>query len=218
MDSIYTGAQRALQDEFDTRRLADALNDNVVRRALAPMDRKFVAASEFFFLSTVGSDGYPTVSFKGGFPGFVQIVDDTRVRFPVYDGNGMFLSVGNLAETAKVGMLFIDFAQPRRLRLHGCARIDRDPGPVANYPGAQLVIEVELERIFTNCPRYIPRLVRQAGSEHVPRAGTTPPVPDWKRVDYLQAALPDPDRKAAQAAGETISEETYRREFWKGLD
>lgn len=218
MDSIYSEAQRALQDEFGTRRLADALNANVVRRALAPMDRKFLEASEFFFLSSVGGDGYPTVSFKGGERGFVRVLDDTRVRFPIYDGNGMFVSMGNVSETAKVGMLFIDFQRPRRLRLHGNARLHRDPDRLAEYPQSKLVVEVELDRIFTNCPRYIPRFSRQAGSEYVPRAGVTPPVPEWKRVDYLQAALPETDRLEAEAAGETISEEAYRKNFWKGLE
>jgi hypothetical protein len=58
------------------------------------MDRKFIAASDFFFLSTVDHNGYPTVSYKGGPPGFVTIVDDTMLAFPAYDGNGSGAIVG----------------------------------------------------------------------------------------------------------------------------
>ena len=50
-------------------------------------------------------------------PGFVQVVDERTLAFPNYDGNGMYLSMGNLAATHAVGLLFIDFERQRRLRV-----------------------------------------------------------------------------------------------------
>ena len=68
-----------------------------------------------FFLSTVDERGRPTVSYKGGAPGFVRVSAPNELLFPVYDGNGMFLSLGNIASTAQVGLLFISFEPARRL-------------------------------------------------------------------------------------------------------
>jgi predicted pyridoxine 5'-phosphate oxidase superfamily flavin-nucleotide-binding protein len=218
MSQLYSRSQRAFQDRFDSRRLADALEERVLRPALAPMDRKFIAASDCFFLSTVDADGFPTVSYKGGDRGFVTVVDDRTLAFPSYDGNGMFYSVGNIADTARVGMLFIDFVRPRRLRLHGTATVAEDDPLLAGYPEALLLVRVRLERIFTNCARYIHRHQRLAASEYVPRDGRQTPVPDWKRVDYLQDALPARDRETARAAGKVMTEAEYRRDFWAGLD
>lgn len=217
MAQFYSDAHRALQDRFETRRLADALHDNVMRSELAEMDRRFVARADFFFLSTLDHNGFPTVSYKGGLPGFVSVLDDRTIAFPVYDGNGMFYSMGNIGDTAKVGLLFIDFEQPRRLRLHGRASVSRDDPLTAEHTGALMTVRVALERIFTNCPRYIHKYRRLDSSAFVPRPGREPPVPEWKRVDYLQDKLPARDRDKARQSGEVISEAEYRRHFWQGL-
>ncbi|MFN2627540.1 MAG: pyridoxamine 5'-phosphate oxidase family protein [Gaiellaceae bacterium] len=61
----------------------------------------------------------PQCSYKGGDPGFVRVLDDAAIAFPCYDGNGMYLSIGNVLVTAHVGLLFVDFEGGKRLRLHG---------------------------------------------------------------------------------------------------
>jgi len=218
MAEFYSETQRSLQDRFGTRGLANVLEERVLRKRLTERDQKFLAACDFFFLTTVDDRGYPTVSYKGGGPGFVRILDDRTLAFPVYDGNGMFLSTGNVASNAKVGLLFIDFERPRRLRLHGEARLLPADPMMADYPEALFMIRVALTEIFTNCPRYIHHYKRLDVSEYVPRAGCETPVPEWKRVDYLQAQLPEKDRLKAQKAGETITEDVYRKNFWKGVD
>ena len=157
MHGIYSKEQRQLQKEFDTERLAGVLLDKVLRRAFLPVDRKFIETRDFLLLSSVNGEGWPTVSFKAGPKGFVRITGDSALVFPLYDGNGMFVSAGNMAETAKMGLLFIEFERPRRLRVHGQARLSRDAALLGQWPGARLVAEVAVESIFTNCPRYIPR-------------------------------------------------------------
>ncbi len=218
MSEFYSDAHRALQDRFDTRRTADALHDNVLRHALLPVDRAFIEAADFFFLSTVDHSGFPSVSHKGGFPGFVRVLDDRTLAFPVYDGNGMFYSLGNLADSGKVGMLFIDFEHPRRLRLHGSASIDPDDPLAREYDRALTIVRVQLETIFTNCPRYIHRYKRIEPSPHVPQDGAKVPVPQWKQVDYLNESLSDSDPQKAEAAADPLTETEYRRDFWKGLE
>jgi predicted pyridoxine 5'-phosphate oxidase superfamily flavin-nucleotide-binding protein len=218
MTEFYSAGHRRFQDAFDTRRLADTLENKIMRHELAKMDKRFIQSSDMFFLSTVDHNGWPTVSYKGGFPGFVKVVDDRTLAFPIYDGNGMFYSVGNIADNAKIGLLFIDFLRPRRLRVHGIARTSGDDALMERYQEARLIVRVAIENIFTNCARYIHQYRKEAPSKYVPKADVETPVPDWKRVEGFQEALPDQDRDAARKAGDTLTEAEYRKEYWRGLD
>ena len=110
--SIYHDASRRLQDRFDTRRLADRIEDRIVHDSIDDDDRAFIEARDMFFLATADEDGFPTCSYKGGDPGFVRVLDERTIAFPVYDGNGMFLSLGNLTSNPRVGLLFVDFEGP----------------------------------------------------------------------------------------------------------
>ena len=82
MREFYGPAQRALQDDFDTRRLADAHQMTIVADGIDDDRRAFIESRDFFFLSTVGADGWPTVSYKGGPTGVVQVEDEQTIVFP----------------------------------------------------------------------------------------------------------------------------------------
>ena len=156
----YTDAARKLQDRFDTRNLADAELAVIVHDELTDMDKGFISAMEMFWLASVDDKGSPTVSFKGGAPGFVKVLDDRTLLFPNYDGNGMYFSMGNIATSAQVGMLFMAFDRPARLRVQGHAQLTDDPALVGHFPGAQFAVQVNITALITNCPRYIPRMHR----------------------------------------------------------
>jgi predicted pyridoxine 5'-phosphate oxidase superfamily flavin-nucleotide-binding protein len=189
----YTAAQRGIQDQFDTRRIADRINDLLVHDFIDPGSRAFIESRDMMFLSSVDPSGQPTCSYKGGDPGFVRVLDETTLAFPSYDGNGMFLTLGNLAATAKVGLLFLDFEHPNRLRVHGEAGVSADDPLLETWPGAQLVVRVAVTEVFPNCPRYLHRMQLVERSHFVPRGETPPPVPDWKRSDWANDALPEGD-------------------------
>lgn len=195
-EAYHTGMRR-LQDRFDTRRLADRLDEKLARTQFAPEDRAFIESRTMFFLATADAAGRPDCSYKGGAAGFVRVTDVDELAFPSYDGNGMFRSLGNVLANPAVALLFIDFEQPRRLRVNGRAFIVADDPLLAAFAGAQLVVRVRAERIFPNCPRYIHTLKFVAASPYVPRAGCTPPVPAWKRFEVFRDVLPagDPARK-----------------------
>jgi predicted pyridoxine 5'-phosphate oxidase superfamily flavin-nucleotide-binding protein len=188
--ATYHGGMRALQDRFDTRRLADRLDERLGRGAFSDDDRAFIASRTMFFLATADAQGRPDCSYKGGAAGFVRITGASELAFPNYDGNGMFRSLGNIVANPSVGLLFIDFESPRRLRVNGVASIDdRDP-LLAELPGAQLVIRVRAQKIFPNCPRYIHRSAGSELSEYTPREGYAPPQPKWKSMDFVVDVLP----------------------------
>ena len=197
--SIYCDTHRSLQDEFDTRRLADVIESSNLHPEFNDLDRGFIAAQEFFFLATADADGKPSCSFKAGERGFVKIVDERTLAFPCYDGNGMYLSMGNLSGNPQVGLLFIDFQKPNRLRITGRASIVRDDPLLAEYPEAQFMVRVAVTEIFLNCPRYIPKMQRVAESAFVPKAGRKTPFPNWKQIDFVRETLPERDKAQAMA-------------------
>jgi hypothetical protein len=199
-DSTYHQGARRLQDRFDTRRLADRLDDRFLREpVIGDADRAFIERMDMFFLATADADGRPQCSYKGGEPGFVRVLDERTVAFPNYDGNGMYLSMGNMAVNPHVGMLFIDFVseRPSRLRLNGRASIDERDPLLDTYPEAQFVVRVTATQVFPNCPRYIHRLTLVERSRFVPHAGRTTPIPEWKRSEWACDVLPaqDPARR-----------------------
>jgi uncharacterized protein len=192
---LYHDGARELQDRFDTRRLADRLEQVKVHAAITPEDRAFIERMDMLFLATADAEGRPQCSYKGGDPGFVAVVDEHTIAFPNYDGNGMYLSAGNLRVNPHVGLLFVDFAgrPPRRLRLNGVADVDAADPLMARYPGAQFVVRVRATQVFPNCPRYIHRMEPAERSPYVPRVGAAPPVPEWKRAGWARDALPADD-------------------------
>jgi len=194
--SMYHDESRQLQDRFDTRRLADRIQERLVHDVLDEDDRAFVEARDMFFLATVDADGQPQCSYKGGDPGFVRVVDERTLAFPSFDGNGMYLSLGNIEQTARVGLLFVDFEGQRRLRVNGAASLSFDDPLLAEYPRAQCVVRVAVSEVFPNCPRYIHRLELVERSRFTPRADCEPPVPEWKRREWAQDVLPAGDPAA----------------------
>lgn len=216
MSRIYQGPHRILQDQFETRRLADRLEAEDVMDALDEHARKFVSEASMFFLSTIDPDGQPTVSYKGGLPGFVRVLSESELAFPNYDGNGMYYSCGNIAENGKVGLLFIDFEKPNRLRLHGEARISHDDALLRQYPGAQFMVHVTLHNVFDNCPRYVHRMTLQEHSRFVPLPNGSAPRPKWKRLDYLQDDLSATERAQTDLEGGTVTLSDYMRGLERG--
>jgi predicted pyridoxine 5'-phosphate oxidase superfamily flavin-nucleotide-binding protein len=190
---IYHEGMRRLQDRFDTRRLADRLDEKLGRTEFSAEDREFIESRRLFFLATADSEGQPDCSYKGGEPGFVRVTGPGELAFPSYDGNGMFRSLGNVLVNPAVALLFIDFERPNRLRVNGRATIaDADP-LLKTFAGAQMVVRVRATRIFPNCPRYIHRMNMVEASPYVPREGYTPPVPKWKRFEAFCDVLPRDD-------------------------
>jgi uncharacterized protein len=195
VSGFYHDGSRDLQDRFDTRRMADVIENRKLRREITDDDKAFIEARDMFFLATADPDGHPDCSYKGGDPGFVRVVDPRTVAFPNYDGNGMYRSMGNVLVNPHVGMLFIDWEGQRRLRLNGEAAIGQDDPLLPEYPEAQFVVRVAVREVFPNCPRYIHKMELVERSRFVPRpAERETPVPAWKRADWVpREALPADD-------------------------
>ncbi len=191
--ALYHDGNRKLQDRFDTRRLADRIEDRIVRDHIDEDDRAFIEARDMFFIATTDEQGQPQCSYKGGEPGFVRVLDEHTIAFPVYDGNGMYLTAGNMLVHPKVGLLFIDFEGRKRMRLNGVASVDDADPLLPEYPEAQLVVRVQATEVFPNCPRYIHQYELVSRSRFVPKAECETPVPQWKQSDWAHDVLPEDD-------------------------
>ena len=203
MSSLYGPIHRTLQERFDTRRLADNVEKRVVLTEIPPEHKMFIESRDMFFISTIDHQGRPTVSYKGGDPGFVRVVDNKTIAFPCYDGNGMFYSMGNLIGNGQVGMLFIDFEKPHRVRVQGIASVKDDDPLLQDYAEPQLVVRVSVTQIFRNCPRYVHRYTKTKPSEymcrvrrakHRSRPGSASTI---YRLRYRQKIAPAWSKKAA---------------------
>lgn len=196
VSAIYHDGNRDLQDRYDTRRIADRIEEVLVSDVISDHDKAFIESRDMFFLATADDAGMPNCSYKGGDPGFVRVVDEHTVAFPNFDGNGMYLSMGNVLVNPSVGMLFIDFERGHRMRLNGIATIDSGDPLMAEYPEAQFIVRVRAREVFPNCPRYIHRYKLVERSRFVPKKGKDTPVPSWKCADWSADALPanDPAR------------------------
>ena len=190
---MYHDGQRQLQDQFDTRRMANQL-ENSKKDVLNPKQKAFIESADMFFLATADEHGRPSCTYRGGDPtapgGFVKCVDEQTLALPNYDGNGMYVSWGNVVKNPHVGLLFIDFMKGWRLRIHGDARLCYEDPLLPNYPEAQFIIRITVKEAFGNCPRYIHKYQLVERSSYVPKAGCETPVPEWKKQADAQEVPP----------------------------
>ena len=193
MSDIYHEGNRRLQDQFDTRRLADRLDEAIVQDSIMPSDKDFIERLDMFFIATVDERGHANCSYKAGDPGFVHVLDEHTLAFPNYDGNGMYLTMGNILTTRQVGLLFIDFENQKRMRLNGEATLHRDDPLMREHPEAQFITRVRAREVFANCPRYIHKLKLVQRSRFVPKQECPTPVPGWKKGEWVADTLPEND-------------------------
>ncbi len=208
-DTFYSDDERELQRTHGTEKLANTVFDAVIRDEIEEPHVPFIESRDFFFLSTVNAAGEPTVSYKGGSPGVLSVLDPKTVIFPAYDGNGMFKSMGNIQSSGKVGILLIDFETPHRVRIQGNAKLSFDDPEIARYPGASMIARVEVTSCWINCARYIHKHKRVEPSPYVPAKDGSQPFPSWKRLDIMQDVLPEKDQGKTESEGGVITMDDY---------
>ena len=213
--SLYGDTHRALHKQFDTSRMAHLLEE-MDTDALEEQHKAFIESRDMFWLATVDTEGRPQCQYKGGAPGFVRVIDPKTVVFPSYDGNGRYHSMGNISATSNIGMLFLDFEVPNRLRLQGQASVSADDPLIGEYKDAELIIRVKVTDVIVNCPRYIHKMKRVEQSRSVPSADKNTPYAQWKRIDVVQEALPAKDQGKTAASGGTLTMEEWVENLMKG--
>lgn len=177
---FYHPGSLELQQQLQSTDLAAHIRDRYVTDGLTPEAAAMIRTADCMFLATADSDGRPDCSYKGGLPGFIKVLDSHTIAIPNYDGNGMFRSLGNIRVNPAVGLLFVDFISPARLRVNGDATVHTDGPLLDDHPDADAVTLVTVHQVFENCPRYIHHYTTDQYSEHCPRPNYQPPDPEWK--------------------------------------
>lgn len=203
MSRLYGESHRAMQMAFDTRSLADRIEAIAVKPEIDDMGKAFIESRDMFFLTSVDHKGRPTVSYKGGTPGFVKVLDATTLIFPSYDGNGMYLSMGNMSANPEIGMLFIDFEKPFRLRLQGRAEVVVAGPELAHFKDAEMAVKISVHETWMNCPRYVHRYSKVESSRYAPGVESETPFCEWKRIDALQDVVRKSERETVEKIGTT---------------
>jgi predicted pyridoxine 5'-phosphate oxidase superfamily flavin-nucleotide-binding protein len=148
-DQVYGNCRRYMQERMFAG-VREPESASVVARsdALSAAQQDQVSRADTFFIATDNPDSGADVSHKGGNPGFVKVVNHRRLAFPDYNGNRMFNTLGNIAVNPRTGLLFIDFESGRTLQLTGNASIDWSSERTKAFPGAERVVDFELDEII----------------------------------------------------------------------
>ena len=173
-DPLSRAGELEMRRRLPSRYHWDAQNlPAMMRPVIAPALARFIEAQPFFFIATAGQGGHCDCSFRGreysrsGQPlPALKVLDESRLIFPDFSGNGLYNSLGNIIENPHIGLLFMDFERQRRARVNGIATVNAlDEVARQIWPHAQALIRVEVEQAFGNCAARIPRLRMVEGSD-----------------------------------------------------
>lgn len=159
----FHGGEHAAQLRWGTASLWDETRrQRLLWQAIPEILHARIEAALFFFLATSSRDGRCDCSFKGGGPNLVRMLGQRRLAFSDFDGNGAFMSLGNIVENPFVGLLFIDFNDGARLRVNGRAVIHDTGEFKVLFPEAPRVVVVDVEQVVPNCTNHVPHLITAA--------------------------------------------------------
>ncbi len=164
-DVAFTPAVKAAQTKRGSRRgYARMEQDGGWETTVTPELREYLADLDMFYLATATADGQPYVQYRGGPPGFLKALDDKTLAFADFGGNRQYLSVGNLGENPKAFLFLMDYANRRRVKVWGTARVvEGDSHLLAKladpaYPGnVERAVVFAVTAWDVNCPQHIHR-------------------------------------------------------------
>ena len=219
MSRLYNDKHRALQDAFNSREMADRVEEVALVTEVDEMAKDFIESRDMFFLTTVDERGRPTVSYKGGEAGsFIKVLDEKTIAFPSYDGNGMYYSMGNIQGNPEVGLLFINFETPHRIRVQGTATASNNDPLIKEWKEAEMVVRVTVSELWQNCPRYVHRYQKVKESRYIPKEEYKTPIATWKRIDSLQDVLREHELNQVAEEGGTMPIEEWFSYIQSGDD
>lgn len=164
-DIAFTPTVKAIQERKGSRRgYARMEEGGAWETAITPDLATFIEAQVSVFLATATADGQPYIQHRGGPPGFLRVLDERTIGFADFAGNRQYVTQGNLADNDKAYLFLIDYAQRKRVKIWGTARVVEDDAVLAPKltPGGY---KARLEQLilFTvsawdvNCPQHIPQ-------------------------------------------------------------
>jgi hypothetical protein len=169
-DVAFTESVKAVQARKGSRKAYERVENGAGwSTVVTPELRAFLGEQQSFFLATANAEGQPYIQHRGGPRGFLRVIDEKTLGFADFRGNRQYISIGNLAENARVHLFLIDYAHQRRIKIWGEARVvEDDPALLARLTPAGYDARPERAFVITiaawdaNCPQHIPQLIDAA--------------------------------------------------------
>ena len=164
-DVAFTPGVKAIQARKGSRRAYGLMEERGSwETRITPDLADFVAAQTSVFFATANPEGQPYIQHRGGPAGFLRVLDDKTIAFADFAGNRQYVTAGNLAENPKAHLFLIDYAERRRVKIWGTARVvENDASLTAKLMPAGYKARPEQAILFTvsawdaNCPQHIPQ-------------------------------------------------------------
>jgi len=164
-DVAFTGSVKAIQEQRGSRATYARMEERGgFKTAISAELAGFIAAQRSFFIATANLDGQPYVQHRGGPPGFLRMLDTHTLAFADYAGNRQYISLGNLADNPRAQLFLIDYAERRRVKIWGTARVVESDAnllaklmPEGYRARPEQVIVFDVHAWDANCPQHIPR-------------------------------------------------------------
>lgn len=169
-DIAFTPAVKAIQAEKGSRSAYDKVEQGRGwQTAVTPELTAFLSELDMFYLGTTNADGQPYIQYRGGAPGFLKVIDEKTLGFDDFGGNRQYITLGNLSENAKAFIFLMDYANRRRIKIWGTARVVEDDPDLlerlqdSEYPGkVERAILFSVEAWDVNCPQHIHKRYSQS--------------------------------------------------------
>lgn len=169
-DVAFTPTVKALQSRKGSRHSYGRMEERGGWKSrITPELASFIAVQTSIFIATVNAEGQPYIQHRGGPAGFLRVIDERTIGFADYTGNRQYITQGNLADNPKAHMFLIDYANRRRIKIWGEARVvEGDAALMAKLMPEGYEARPEQVVLFTvsawdsNCPQHIPRRFEEA--------------------------------------------------------
>jgi predicted pyridoxine 5'-phosphate oxidase superfamily flavin-nucleotide-binding protein len=119
----FSDAAKELQEKYGSRNSYSRMEKFSEVNGLTDGEFTFIENQNSFYLSSIGSNGFPYIQHRGGPKGFLKVLDSKRVGFIDFTGNKQYVSVGNIATNAKVSLIMVDYPRKARLKIYAKAEV-----------------------------------------------------------------------------------------------
>jgi predicted pyridoxine 5'-phosphate oxidase superfamily flavin-nucleotide-binding protein len=199
---VFTPVVKALQEKYGSRRQYERMEKSAGPARgdkLGPQESGYIAEQDSFYISTLGSTGWPYVQHRGGAKGFLKVIDEKTVAFADFQGNRQYVSTGNLMTDNRAALILVDYPRQARLKILGRVEVlegekAKDWIPRLTDPGYKAGVErvyiITVEAFDWNCPQHIVRRYTEEQIRHVLE-------PFERRVQELEAENAELKRKLA---------------------
>lgn len=167
-DIAFTPAVKAVQTAQGSRHGYERMERaGGWETTITPELAAFIADLDMFYLGTANAQGQPYIQYRGGVPGFLKVLDEHTLAFADFGGNRQYITVGNLSENPKAFNFLMDYANSRRIKLLGAAKVVQDRALIErladkDYPATiERAITFTVEAWDANCQQHIHRRFSQ---------------------------------------------------------